>query len=140
MTEWHGAINEDELARARERFGLTLPVVIFPDPDPDRPTVRGSYRLHRLGDYRVHQIFVTVPCSVDQASHTIIHELVHAMQAERLGEEHWRHYHEELARRGYRGNAYELEAEYISYPDNWENFFNAVPAPPFNIACEGEPR
>ena len=80
-----------------------------------------------------HRITMNQDLPVDQANHTLWHELTHAMQSERFEREtrkpHWRFYRDEYRHHGATGtrryfagmNPYEVEADSIAdtYQGRW---------------------
>ena len=110
-------LDQDAVIEAMDTLGITYPVKIR--------FMTGKYRFGtHYENAESHRITIHQGLSAEEASHTLWHELAHAMQAERYMKErnapNLKGFYTEYKRgRGewgetYRGNIYEIEAERIA--------------------------
>lgn len=108
-TRWTGKLNYTALREALEFLGVERQVNIRRANGTRR---RGAHR-YRNGE---HCITVSTYLTVEEANRVLLHELTHAAQLERFGtdSEFNAAYTRENARRGYKANAFEVEARTAS--------------------------
>lgn len=121
---WTG-YDDDALREAREFFGLTQPVGIYPIPSWEAdPTMRGRH--HYDEDRGEHVVQLDPTLQVDVADRVLAHELTHAAQAEDEGPMMARHYQFANFAFGYLDNPYEVEARRMA--DRLEGRFRVMRA------------